>query len=274
MNAFIQAGTVLLPSAYMLLAVLHGMAFAGKRAPAFAARLRPWAFAGTTLLHVAVFGARWTVAGTFPIDGAWLVVSATALSVALLFAVISSRTHHVAVGGVVLSMVALLQTAASAFGPVRAVQLPPADSFKLIHVGTLILAAAALVLSGIFGYLHLLLFRQMRRKRFGPLYSQLPNLEHLVRLTRRAALAGFLFLTASLNVGIALAHQRVASFEYTDPQVLLTMAIWVHFGLIAFSRRIRGFSARRASIAAVAGLVTLLITILMTLVPITFHQLG
>ncbi len=276
MNLFVQLATVALPTAYLLTTVLHGMAFAGDRAPAFAARWRPWTLGGALVLHGAMFGTRWVVAETFPVNGAWLLVSATALTIAALFAAIASRTQHVAVGGIVLAMVTLLQAAASALGPVRAELLPPAGATKILHVVTVFLAAAALILAGLFGYLHLLLYRQMRRKSFGPLYSELPSLEHLSRLTRRAALAGFLFVTAGLNVGIGIAHQKgVADFRYTDPLVLLTIAIWIHFGMIAFSRRINGFNARRASIAAVAGVVTLLIPILLTLFPgATFHRFG
>ncbi len=276
MNTFVQLVTVALPTAYLLATILHGMAFAGAKAPAFAARLRPWTLGVTLALHGAMFAARWVVAETFPVNGAWLVVSAMAFTVAALFAAIASRTHHVAVGGIVLAMVTLLQAAASSLGPVRAELLPAADAATIVHVVTVILASAALVLAGLFGYLHLLLYRQMLRKSFGPLYRELPNLDHLARLTRRAALAGFLFVTAGLNVGIGIAHQKsLADFGYTDPLVLLTIALWIHFGMIAFSRRIRWLSERRASIAAVAGVVTLLITILVILIPkATFHQFG
>ena len=275
MNGFVQAATVLLPSAYLVTTVLYGMAFAGERAPAFAARWRARALVATLGLHAALFAARAAVARTFPIDGAWLVVSATALVAGLLFALLSLRTARPAVGGIVLAMLTVLQTAASALGPTRAEALPAADAGKLLHVGTVVLASASLVLSGLFGYLHVLLLRQMRAKRFGALYRSLPNLEQLARLTRLAALAGFVFLTAGLNVGIALAHARVEGFGYLDAHVLLTIAVWLHFGLIAFSRHVRGLTAQRASVAAVFGLITLLLAIVITVIPAaTFHRLS
>lgn len=275
LNAFIQGVTVLLPTLYLGVALLHGMAFAGDQAPPAAARWRPRLGRTTLALHGAMLGARWAVAGTFPIDGAWLLVSATVFVVALLHAVLTARLNRPAVGSIVLGTAALLQIGASALGPVRAEPIEAADLGKVLHVVTIVLASAALVLSGLFGYLHLLMLRQMRAKSFGPVYRQLPDLEQLALMTRRAAGAGFLFLTPGLNVGIALAHQRVEGFRYLDPSVLLTMALWIHFLLIAFSRKIRGWTARRASIAAVAGLVTLILTILITLVPaVTFHGYG
>jgi NAD(P)-dependent dehydrogenase (short-subunit alcohol dehydrogenase family) len=118
-------------------------------------------------------------------------------------------------------------------------------------------------------------YRQMRRRTFGPLFRALPNLELLSRMMRRAALAGFLFLTVGLNLGILIGHStRPDGFDYTDPHVLLTLALWVHFGLIAFSGSIRGLTARRASWAATAGLVSLLLLIVLTLLPsLTSHAL-
>ena len=275
MNAFVQATTVLLPTAYLVAAVLYGMAFAGERQPTLAPRLRRPVLAVALLLHVAMFLARGRVAGTFPINGAWLTVSAAALAVAGLFVLVTWRVKLASVGGIVLGMVALLQAGASALGPVRAEALPAADPVTIAHVLTVALAAAALVLSGLFGFLHLLLLRQMRRKSFGPVYRELPDLEQLVRLTRTSALWGFLFMAAGLNVGIGMAHARgTEGFGYLDPHVLLTIAIWLHFGLIAFSRHVPGFTARRTSIAAAWGLLILLATIALTLVPVTFHELG
>ena len=51
MNAFVQATTVLLPTAYLVAAVLYGMAFAGERQPTLAPRLRRPVLAVALLLH-------------------------------------------------------------------------------------------------------------------------------------------------------------------------------------------------------------------------------
>lgn len=275
MNVFVQSSTVLLPTVYLLAAVLFGMSFAGEEQPSFAPRLRRPVLLGALGLHASMFLARAQVAGTFPIDGAWLTLSATALTVAALFAVVTWRLKVASVGGIVLAMVSMLQAAASALGPVRAEALPPADGTTIAHVLTIALAAAALVLSGVFGFLHLLQLRQMKRKSFGPLYRELPDLEQLARMTRTTALWGFLFMAVGLNAGIGMAHARgIEGFGYLDPSVLMTIAIWLHFGVIAFSRRIPGFTARRASIAATIGLAVLLLTIVITLLPVSFHDLG
>ncbi|MCP3914838.1 MAG: cytochrome c biogenesis protein CcsA [bacterium] len=273
MNTWIQCVTVLLPVAYMSTALLHGMAFAGDKQPPIAGWRRASLWTALAL-HAVLFALHARVAGGFPELDPWLIVSSVSLTVTLLWTAVTVRSRQASAGAIVLGVVGLLQLLASAFGPVTANVLAPLNAARILHVVTSVFAAAALVLSGLYGLLHLMLYRQMRAKRFGPIFRQLPNLEQLSRTTRRAALAGFLFLTAGLNIGIGMAHaQDVSGFDYRDPQVVLTIALWIHFGMIAFSHVIRGLTARRTSIAALAGLITLIATLLMALIPgITFHE--
>jgi len=277
MNTAIQATTVLLPLAYACATVLFGMSFAGERQPQFARRLRDPLLALCILLHTGLFGLHWVASGAPPILNTWLLVSATGLITVVYFIATASRAEQGPVGSIVLGGILALQTLVSMFGPTTslgALQAP--DSLILIHVVTSLLAVAALVLSGIYGSVHLLLYRQMRRKQFGPIFQQLPDLELLARMTRRAALIGFLVLMVGVNIGIWQAHARaVEGFDYTDPHVLSILLIWLHFGAIAFSGRIGLISARNSSIAATFGLVVLIVGLLLTLLPDwTFHTIG
>ena len=274
MNTYIQAITILLPVMYLAAAALFGMAFAGDRSPAFAVTWRKWALGLTVLLHGTLFALRAQINETFPIVGASLFISALALTTALLFLTITMNQTQPAAGSIVLVAVGLMQLGASCFGPVDAELLEPADTGDTLHVITTLLASAAMTLSGMFGYLHILLFRQFRQKKFGTLFRQLPDLEQLARITRKAALAGFIFMTLGLNVGIAVAHKEmIPGFGYLNSLVITTMTMWIFFGLIAFSRFIPGFTARRTSFAAAFGLAGLIVTIILTFIPgANFHS--
>ena len=290
MTAGLHALSVLLPPAYLLSAILHGMAFGGERAPQVAGPRR-LVLIGTMLVHGAWFLLRASALGHFPVNDLGSTLSAIALCAAALFALIARRRTrrtdvegaselpraeaYAGTGGIVLGLVFLLQLIASAFGtgaPVpRAGGMGP---FQVLHAGTSALAAAALLLSGLHGILYLVLFRQMRARRFGVLFAHLPDLDVLARMTRASALAGFTFLTIGMNVGIAMAHaDESQDFRYSNPEVLLSILLWVHFGVIAFSRHIRGFSARRASFAAAGGLVALLLSLVLVFFPgLSFHS--
>ena len=270
----VQALTVSLPLLYAGTAALYALSYAGERTPAWSQTARRVLLLATIAAHVGLFGLHAQTHGAFPIQGAALTISGVALTTAILFRLVSLRVPQPTVGTLVLTAVALLQWAAAAFGPVTASEAAPAkNGAAILHIVVMLLASAALVLSGVYGWLHLVQYRQMQRRAFGRLFRNLPSLELLSRTTRRAALAGFLCLTVGLNVGIGLGHATPESaFSYGDPEVILVMALWIHFGVIAFSGRIPGLNARRASYAALGGLLTLLVAIgVMAFPALSFH---
>lgn len=268
MSSALQLLTVLLPCGYLLSALLHGMAFGGDRAPRVGG-LRRGVLRATLLVHLGLFVLRAYALSDFPVNDTWSVISAVALSTAVTYALLALRAGHPGTGGVVLGLVFLLQLLASGLGNITPTPRPAGMSvFRVLHIATSVFSGAALILSGVHGFLYIVLLRVMRKRRFGALFEHLPDLELLARMTRGAALAGFLGLTIGLNVGIALAHtEKLASFDYRAPEVLLSLLLWVHFGVVAFSGSIRGFSARRASIAAACGLIALLLSLLLILFP-------
>ena len=274
MNASLQALAVLLPVGYVVCAILHGMAFGGPRAPQVRG-LRAWISSATIALHLAYFAVRANALHSFPVSDLWSTVSAIVLVSALLHRFLARSVGQASSGGVVLGIAALLQIAASARADLAPIaRAEPLGAFAIVHVVTSVIAAATLLLSGVHGVLYLLLLREMRERRFGALFDHLPDLDQLARLMRGAALAGFLCLAIGVNVGIALAHaEKSPGFAYRDAEVLLSIVLWLHFGAIAFSRHVKGFNARRASIAAAGGLLVLLLSFVLVLFPTTtFHS--
>lgn len=269
----IQALGVLLPVLYALCALLHGVAFAAQRSPAFA-ELRRSLLRAALAVHVVYFVLRGMAIDQFPVNDLWITVSAIAFSTAAFYAAIARITGHAGSGGVALGLVFLAQLMASGLGSfVPHARVGGMGAWAISHIAMSAIAAAALVLSGVHGLLYLLLYNEMRERRFGRWFDHLPDLDVLAKMTRRAALIGFIGLTVGLNVGIGLAHaENLPGFDYRNPEVLLSLLLWVHFGVIAFSEKIRGFGARRASYAAAGGLVALLLSMFLVLLPHSFHS--
>ncbi len=272
-DSAIQALMVLLPCGYLVVALLYGMAFAGVTEPPFSA-IRTPLLRALSLAHLGLFALHGAALGGFPAMDAWLSLSAVAFAVVAQFVLVTLRLPQPTVGALVLAVAGMLQLVASMFGPMAPLAgESPSSAPTAIHALTAAFASAAVVLSGLYGFLYLILLRQMKRKTFGALFRRLPDLTQLARMTRRAALAGFLGMTLGVNAGIGLAHAKgTAGFQYTDPTVLLTLGVWLHFGLIAFSAKLAGLTAQRASWAAVCGLTVLLAVLFLALVPgATFH---
>lgn len=274
MSSLLQVLTVLLPPWYLIAAVLHGMALGGARAPRVE-HLRRLVTVGLIFAHALWFAANSELVQTFPIVDLASSASAVVYSVLVLQTLLARWMKHPGSGGIVLALLFVAQLFASSITDLRA--LPHAGTvglFGIVHVLTSVLSLAALVLSGVHGVLYLTLLRQMRLRQFGALFAGLPDLDVLARMTRGAALAGFLGLTIGINVGIWLAHRDHSSgFAYREAEVALTILLWLHFGAIAFSGWIRGFNARRASYAAAAGLFVMILSLALVLLPgTTFHS--
>lgn len=273
MRTAAQALLVLVPALYLAASFLYGLHFTSPQAPRV---VRPRRLVVLALLaaHAAWFCVQGTRHGGFPAYDAWSTLSMTTMAVTWLFLLTSRRVHHGGVGAVVLGLATLLQLCASAFGPIDPPASPPLPGeFELFHSVTSIAALGAVVLSGVYGALYLTVYRRMREREIDAFVRGMPSMKSLALLTRRAALAGFLLLAVGVNFGIGWAHYaNVPGFHYTDPWVLAMIVLWLHFGLVAFSHRIPGFSARRASLAAAVGLTVLLAAGLATLIPqVTFH---
>ncbi len=270
MSATVQALNVFLPLAYLVAAALYGMAFGGPDAPAVH-RSRRIALIVALFLHAAFFATRTFGLDTVPELGTWGTVSAVAFSTALLYTFIARFMGQANSGVAVLGVVFVMQTMASAFGS------PPEGDFRvatvpILHVATSLLATSTVILSGIHGVLYLVLYRQMRRRVFGVLFKRLPDLQELAKLMRRSALAGFILLGIGLNVGIGWAHaEGLSGFSYRDIYVLIILGLWIHLGIVAFSKRMPGLNAWRAALASALGLLIVLSAFLVTLTRHTFH---
>jgi ABC-type uncharacterized transport system permease subunit len=260
----LQALVAVLPLAYAAAAAAFAL---GRDAHA------RWILRAALALHALDFVLRGIDVGHFPVTEVWTTVSASAFATAFLWALVARDARHTGSGGLVLGLVAALQLVASASIPLEPVaRAGGIRPLSVAHVATSCVALAALFLSGLHGVLWLVLFRSIRARRFGAFLERLPNLDVLAKMTRRAALLGFVGLTVGLNVGIGLAHSEHApNFAYRHPEVVLSLVLWLHFGVVAFSERIPGLGARRASWAAAGGLVAALLSLLLVLFPHPFH---
>lgn len=277
MDFLVRLLSALLPVAYFASARRAAADFRGERAVEPAAVSRRVLEGATLALHVAFVAALAVRDQRFPTSQGSHVLNLLALAVGATYFVASHGAEARGLGMFVAGGTFVLQLGAAAFGFEPPAEPPTCRGGLFhVHVVTAVLAAAVMLLSGLAGILYLLLERQMRRKTFGLLFSRLPNLAELATLNRRAARVGFLVMAVGVNWGIWLAHDAdTPGFSYRDPQVVASLALWAHFGLIALPRRFAFVTGRRAATAAAAGCGLLILTLLVSAAPgLSFHRFG
>lgn len=169
--------------------------------------------------------------------------SLLALLLAAAFLAVYLRYKTVAVG-VFLLPVAVLLSLEPAFrpGPER---LPLAHSgWIFLHIGLLLSAYAALIVSLLASGLYLYQERRLKSKQ--PALPSLPPLETIDQIALKALLFGLPCMTAGLLIGSALAEQTVGPSFFLDPKVLLSFAMWIAYMGMIFVRRHSGLRGRRA----------------------------
>jgi ABC-type uncharacterized transport system permease subunit len=254
MTTAVYALATLLPVVYLLVTLLFGMEFAGPRAPR-PVRLRVLLVIFLLLLHGVWLSLLGFTVGHLPVTDPWTALSFMAFCLLVVYMLTEWAAGTPSTGVFVMGFAFVLQLLASCLFSRDLLPSQKASSpFFAVHVVTALVASASLLLSGFYGGLYLLLLRQLRARRFGPLFQHLPNLESLSRLNRGAAVVGFILLTVGLNLGIWWAHSgAVKDFNYLDPKVLPMILLWLLFGVVGASRWLRFISERRAAVVTVAA---------------------
>lgn len=274
MSAGGHALSTLLPVLYLVAAFLYGMELGGPRAPK-PGIFRHAAAAALLVAHLGWFLITWRDLGHLPVIDPSTSISFVALCILLVYFPIEWAMGVRTTGVFVLGFSFVLQLFASCSMPVTLeTSTFSASPFFAIHAATGFLATAALLLSGFYGALYLVLLRQIRTRRFGVLFQQLPDLESLSRLNRGASTLGFVLLTAGVNIGIWWAHSgAVEKLNYLAPEVLPVIVLWILFGVIGASRWIRFLSGRRAAVVAVASVTLFVAALIVSFLPLgSIHE--
>jgi ABC-type transport system involved in cytochrome c biogenesis permease subunit len=77
----------------------------------------------------------------------------------------------------------------------------------------------------------------------------------LERMSFTATVLGFIFLTIAIIVGLIWLPRAFTDFDYTDPKLLGTLAVWFIY-LIGFSaKQLAGWQGKRIIMFSMAGFV-------------------
>jgi HemX protein len=125
-------------------------------------------------------------------------------------------------------------------------------------------AAGGLVLFGFaFGVavMYLLQEREVKGKHFGKLFSRLPSLDALDRLTQRLVRSGFVVYSVAIVTGAVVAKKAWGTSWSWDPQQVSALITWLLYGAMVQLRHI-GIHGRRYAVLTLAGFVLVMLSVL------------
>jgi len=268
----LDAATILLPLAYLLVAVDYGFVFF-TGAPA-AVRLATPALRTTVLLHFSYLVGLAVEWRQFPAATVSQAVSMLAFAVAVVYAFVEWHGRERSTGFWMVSLVFFFQLLASVLArpnpPDRAIFRDP---FFAVHVSLALLGYAAFVVAAAYAFLFLQLYRDLKGGRFSTFYGKLPPLAVLERMMLGALTAGFVTLTGAVVIGAVWAERLYHTGWLHDPKIIFTLLTWGLYAAALLLRRLRRWQGRQTALASLAGFGAILFSLLVVNLLFThFHD--
>jgi HemX protein len=235
-----------------------------------------WGVVAVHLVYLIMSGVEYR---HIPLASTWESLTAIAFAVALVYLVLEWQMRDRSTGVFLMGGVLLLQILSTAFiTHTRDVADILRSPMFGIHVSTALLGYVALAVSALYGVMYLVQYRQLKQRHVGLLFQRLPNLETLARLNARALAIGWLGLTVAILAGTVWAFDLSRTGELQvnllgDAKFLLTVALWVIYGVCLGGLYVLGWPKRTlASISVAAFVLMLASSLAVTLMFPSFHE--
>ena len=262
----------LLPLLYLSLLVDYGATFFLRTK---AQARNPWLIAVVSI-HTLFLILRSIQLGRPPLDDMYEILSVLALLTTAVYAVVEFASRDRRTGIFVFLLVFLFQYTSSNFmaGTIMAQGTTELDMqsarWGRLHIVPALVAYTALAIAAVYGLLHLLAERNLRKHRFGVLFDRLPSLDLLGRMTWHALLGGFIFITITMITGpLMFGHgDSGAPAQSLDAKVIAKIVIgsiaWLIYVVAVLGKLLGKWPSRRISSVAVTGFIVIMILLIVS----------
>ncbi len=219
------------------------------------------AFAIGTVFHLVSIVEFRVATGHLPLANFYETSSMCAFLIAILFLLVYSY-YHLAIFSICLFPLVFFMTLIGATEfPVAPWSNPQIRNVWLIvHVATVLIGYAALILSAVASIYYLLQERQLKAKTVSASGNRLPPLATLDRVITQSMNAGFVFITIGTATGVIWAFIDAGTRWIADPKIAFFLFTWAFYLAMIFLRVSAGWRGRRIAWLAVGVLGCSLIT--------------
>ncbi|MFO7179237.1 MAG: cytochrome c biogenesis protein CcsA [Pseudomonadota bacterium] len=211
------------------------------------------------VLHAAHVVIASLLLGVCPVESLPFALSFCALMAVSAYGLVRRRFRVDALGALV-GPLALTFLIGAEFVEGRSLGTPGASPLLILHIAANVLGVGLFLLAGAAGAFYVMQERRLKARRFA-FGARLPPLASLDRATHRLLLAGFPLLTFGVVSGsLFVGHMSFASGSDLL-RALLGYASWLVLGLVLLSRRLVGWTGRRAAYGTLAGVGCVLLVI-------------
>ena len=96
--------------------------------------------------------------------------------------------------------------------------------------------------------------KNLKQRNFGIVFRRMPSLEHLDNMNLRSCFIGFILLLIAILLGYVGKFQLYGRMFHFDPKVLISVFLWLLYGIQLFGYFILNWGGRRRSYISILGL--------------------
>ena len=253
METLLSLLSATLPLSYGLAAVNYQVYFV--REDEFAQRTATRFLFSIFVVHGAFLLLRAIHLGRPPALGLSSMLTVMAIAVTGVYLYVEKLQRNKFTGAFIVPMVVVLQLFASALSG-QPESLPASDLMSSplfgMHMMVAVLGYTAFAVSAVYALMYLLMYRALKRKKFGLIFDRLPSLDELANMGFWASFLGWIFLSATIGLGVLMSLQAFPDF-YTDPKFLATTVVWVVYGGVVLAHFALGWRGARSVYISLAG---------------------
>ncbi|MGH9561060.1 MAG: cytochrome C assembly family protein [Terracidiphilus sp.] len=178
------------------------------------------------------------------------------------------------VGALVTFLLVIWIALVAGFAPQNVLASPPARGpLFALHVTLNTWAYAAFALSFILSLVYLLQDRVLRSRHPSAAFWRFPSLDVLDRMARSSVYVGLATMIVGVSLGFMYERRLTGAITWTDPKVLITLAIFIiYLAYLGLSRASGWRGARAARICALNFVVVLFSYTAVNLYFTSFHR--
>jgi ABC-type uncharacterized transport system permease subunit len=253
---------VILPILYVVTAYMYAVTFFGNEP--ISERWKSRALLLTAFVHFMYVGLHTAEYSRCMVTTPFEIMSLIAFTLTLTYTIIELRTGEKGTGLFILSLATLFELTSTVVMKLTeaGVANPVLSNMAIgLHVTLAIFGYAGFALSAMHGVMYLLMYRELKRGNFGAAYRNLPSLEGLEQMTIVPAVAGFVFLTASIIIGGVWLPKLFEDFSWFDPKLLSTAVVWLLYLVLLFARYVMRVDGKRIVMLSLYGFVGIVLSL-------------
>ena len=142
-----------------------------------------------------------------------------------------------------------------------------------IHVFSALLGYSAITIAAVYGFLYLILYKEIKLNKFGLIFDRLPSLDVLEKMSFYSAVIGFILLSIAIIIGIIWLPKAFPKFSYADPKLIGTAIVWILYGIGILSKVFGKWQGKKVIVLSIIGfLIAIMSTILSNFLAHSFHS--